>query len=937
MPLGAAQNGLVTSLVEPLASTEPTTLVAAAILGSDPELSERVIAAIADENVAVTYLVGVAESLRELSQKTGATWTESVHEMISQIDPAVTHVWMLHDDARPRRGSLAALLSESLRTEASLAGSKVLIDGSELESVGGATDILLRPYNGLTPGEIDQGQYDVVRDVAFIPGASVLIRRDLLRGLDGPDPYLAPDSQAIDLAQRARIAGGRVVVVPSSEVFHDRICNDRVPPWREQAGEYRAALKVYSLVTLLWVIPFALMVSSANALGRLFMGEYRPTLNLVYSIAWNLKNLGTTLEGRAKTKRIRQVGDEELFRYQTGGSILLRALGADLTTWLRSRAAEGSAVNQWVTERRGFWQEVGFVAAIAAAITALIASRTIVTDAMPVTGYALPLGDAVSGLMAYAGGWNPSSLGTPASVHPTVGLVGAVQWLLGNRGPLTMAVLTIASVALAYNGMIRLLRRLGLGQAGRALGAWTTALGPVALRVADVGYWPATLAMGFAPWAIYLALEAFPTSRRKRIGRLGFGFLATGAMGMLVPLALAIPTLLAAAWALVGTRTAHQSRETVTVARAVFLGAVSVVFLLPWLVWHSWDDVIFDGVGLWLDVPWLMIVLFGSVLLITLLAGPERVLEVAGLGGLLTLAGVWLARSAVIDLGLEPTAAGLVMAGVGVGMVAGAAGELPGQLSGRREKLAAWVVASGAIALVAVPASVMISSGRLGFAPDQFGAPMDFTIARADEHGPDRVLFIGSDVPGGARILDGVMYRVGSAPVVPLTEAWVSDEREGDFELASVLSSLLSEDGLRPGAALAPFGIKWVVSSGPNALEAAFVARLDMAKLPIFDTPFTIYENLEAAPRSVGSGVWTYSPQGSGWYQGEGGTEVTIAENPGPGWGSSESDGFGVVVKPVDGVIRYEPDATRRALGWLALVTAVAALLGAGISLVRSK
>ena len=139
---------------------------------------------------------------------------------------------------------------------------------------------------------------------------------------------------------------------------------------------------------------------------------------------------------------------------------------------------------------------------------------------------------------------------------------------------------------------------------------------------------------------------------------------------------------------------------------------------------------------------------------------------------------------------------------------------------------------------------------------------------------------------------------------------------------------------MRPGADLAPFGIKWVVSTGDNDLEDAFVARLDMAKLPIFDTPFAIYENLEPAPRATGGA--SYNPAGAGWYDAIGLQDVVLAENPAPGW-MSDAQEFGVTVTPTSGVIAYAPDPTRRALGWLALGVALMCFSAVAASAVKSR
>ena len=66
-------------------------------------------------------------------------------------------------------------------------------DPDRLVSVGFATDVFDAPFTGIDDGEIDHGQYDVVRDVAAVGGASMLVRRDLLRGLQGPRPAARPD------------------------------------------------------------------------------------------------------------------------------------------------------------------------------------------------------------------------------------------------------------------------------------------------------------------------------------------------------------------------------------------------------------------------------------------------------------------------------------------------------------------------------------------------------------------------------------------------------------------------------------------------------------------------------------------------------------------------------------------------------------------------
>ena len=186
-------------------------------------------------------------------------WVSDVAELVERLDPLATHVWLLHDDARPHPDALESMVADSVRVDGSVVGSKILRQGELLESVGSSTDVFGQPSSGLEEDEIDQEQYDVVRDVSYISNVSMLVRRDLLRGVGGLDGRLPQDSQSIDFSQRARVAGGRVVVAPASEVEHHAACVRDVPPWREQAGRIRATVVAYRPLTLFVGHPDALV------------------------------------------------------------------------------------------------------------------------------------------------------------------------------------------------------------------------------------------------------------------------------------------------------------------------------------------------------------------------------------------------------------------------------------------------------------------------------------------------------------------------------------------------------------------------------------------------------------------------------------------------------------------------------------------------------
>ena len=408
-------------------------------------------------------LVGGGEPGRALAAARSIPHEATVGELVARLGPDVDLVWILHGDAVPRPDALGALVFELDRNEASLVGSKILdVEVPDrLESVGGATDMFGEIYLGIDPGEVDLEQYDVVRDVAFVSGVSFLARRDLLKGLGGIDPKLPPVAAGLDLSQRARLAGGRVMVAPSSEVFHARACRHDVAGWRELAGRMRAMLKAYRLVTLAWLVPAGLAVGLGEGIVRLVLGQWRPLAEYVAALGWSFAELPSTFRESASLAPVRRVGDEELFRYQTSGSVRLRDLATDLGQRLGWIVDEEPGV---VTEEE-LESEASLLGPLTATLVVLflaVGFRGLLFGPVPGSRFTAPPSDDPAGVLAaFAGGWNPAGLGGPGSPHPAPAALAAVQWLLGGWAGVT-ELLTAAAVVGGVAGTARLLHRLGV-------------------------------------------------------------------------------------------------------------------------------------------------------------------------------------------------------------------------------------------------------------------------------------------------------------------------------------------------------------------------------------------------------------------------------------------------------------------------------------------
>ncbi len=660
-------------------------------------------------------------------------WVRDVAELVERLDPLATHVWLLHDDARPHPDALESMVADSVRVDGSVVGSKILRQGELLESVGSATDVFGQPSSGLEEDEIDQEQYDVVRDVSYISNVSMLVRRDLLRGVGGLDGRLPQDSQSIDFSQRARVAGGRVVVAPASEVEHHAACVRDVPPWREQAGRIRATVVAYRPLTLVWVIPVLWFLGLIDGLVRLVLTPRSRLFDWVRAWLWNLAVLPSTLQARRAAQKHRQVGDEELFRFQVSGSVAMRRLADDFSLRLDRRAGEEvpAELEALFGTRRSVWQRPSFLVSIGSALALGVAARGLLLGHLPVGGFALPLRETASAtLSSYAGGWSFGGLGSPEALHPSVGALSGLQALVLGNEQLAVALATILALFAGVVGMTRLSGRFGLGSWARAFGGLVLLAGPVAAQLTGVGYWPAVMALGAIPWTVLPAFLPRPTSWRMRMGRTAGWLLAVALLAAFAPLALLVPVVVLLSSWLMGAGSIRPA------GRALIVSILAAVVLLPWAL-DAIPGVLRDGAGVAWSPPLWILVAVGVALVATVIGGDRIESALAAWGGLLLAIGAVVSR---IGLGREPSVAGLVMASLGLALLVSVAVDLPRRREERpRLVILSWIACLAGLVITASIALVMVD-GRLGLPPDRLTAALEFTETLSEPHGPDRVL-----------------------------------------------------------------------------------------------------------------------------------------------------------------------------------------------------
>ncbi|WP_235498847.1 glycosyltransferase family 2 protein [Arthrobacter sp. Leaf234] len=181
-------------------------------------------------------------------------------------------LWLLHDDAAPEPDALAEMLLAVERAPSvTVAGAKQVAwdDRRELVDVGLSISRWAERLTLIDVDEHDQGQYDARSDVFAVNSAGMLVRRDVWDELGGFDPALHGVGDDVDLCWRNRLAGHRVVVVPSATVRHGVARPHPVStPHAARSAEVYLRLKHAPF----WAVPFLAAGAVLGGVGRFLLG-----------------------------------------------------------------------------------------------------------------------------------------------------------------------------------------------------------------------------------------------------------------------------------------------------------------------------------------------------------------------------------------------------------------------------------------------------------------------------------------------------------------------------------------------------------------------------------------------------------------------------------------------------------------------------------------
>lgn len=174
-----------------------------------------------------------------------APGSKSLGEALARIRPGDPDLdsarwwWILHEDSVPERDCLQRLweVGDRGRTIGAIGPKQMSEDGTRLLEVGIAATRSARRLDRVSPGEIDQGQYDATSDVLAVGTAGLLVSGAAWDAVGGLDPALGPFGDGLDFGRRLHRAGFRVVVSPGARVRHSRLSLAPAPPIDEGGAD----------------------------------------------------------------------------------------------------------------------------------------------------------------------------------------------------------------------------------------------------------------------------------------------------------------------------------------------------------------------------------------------------------------------------------------------------------------------------------------------------------------------------------------------------------------------------------------------------------------------------------------------------------------------------------------------------------------------------
>ncbi|MCY3763026.1 MAG: glycosyltransferase family 2 protein [Gemmatimonadetes bacterium] len=244
---------------------------------------------------------------------------------------------LLNDDTRVTANWLEPLIAAAEADEAIAACQPKLLsaaDAGSFDYSGGAGGYIDRLGYTFCRGrlldevETDDGQYDLPADLFWTCGSAMLVRTEAVRRVGLLDLDFFMHFEEIDLCWRLRLAGYRLVAVPSSVIYHH--AGRSLPPasFRKSYLNHRNNLvmliKNLPCRSLTWLLPARGLLELAAALNYLLRGRLRAAAAPLAALLWCFTHPLNLLGRRRRSRGLATAGTDADRRGVYGGSILVQ-------------------------------------------------------------------------------------------------------------------------------------------------------------------------------------------------------------------------------------------------------------------------------------------------------------------------------------------------------------------------------------------------------------------------------------------------------------------------------------------------------------------------------------------------------------------------------------------------------------------------------------
>ncbi|WP_309619405.1 glycosyltransferase, partial [Salinibacterium sp.] len=461
------------------ASYLPRTLAALAAQTRRPDSTVSVDSASSDASPALMKAANPTQFVATPARRSFGGAVAHALQVAPAAESEDEWIWLLGHDNAPAPTALAALLGAvEVAPSVAVAGPKLMrLDEPDVIASFGETLTADGRSVSLVDGELDQAQHDVQSDHLGVAAGGMLVRRTVWSALGGFDPALPSADAALDFSVRARLAGHRVIGVPSArvssagppELFGRRSLSvgaqNRI---RRSAQLHRRLAWAPALtVPLHWLtlVPLAVLRSLGHLIAKrpgAVGGELAAGLRAAFD--------GSIPGARATIRRNRTLG--------WAAVDALRLSWSDVRERRLSERSAAAAAYTTVREGPGFFAGGGAWAVLLAAVAGVVAFGRFVDAPALAGGGLLPLSTSVGELWSHVGfGWHDVASGFTGAADPFASVLAVLGSLTFWSPSLAIVFLYLAALPLAATAAwfcaARLSRR-----------AWPSAVAAIAWAVA---------------------------------------------------------------------------------------------------------------------------------------------------------------------------------------------------------------------------------------------------------------------------------------------------------------------------------------------------------------------------------------------------------------------------------------------------------------------